>query len=67
MQLPNGQEVSGFQVIMGYVLLFWFVATFTWQWRNPTANLVTCYSYINHVVKFDKLPEFQVEHGDPIK
>lgn len=67
MLLPNGQEVSGFQVFFGYVLLFWCVACWTWQWRNPTANIMTCYNRIDHVVKFEKLPEFQVQHGDPIK
>lgn len=61
MLLPNGQEVSGFMVFWGYVMLFWFITTSVWLWRNPTANIMTCYSRFDHVIKWEKLSEFQVK------
>lgn len=40
--------------------LFFSIAILTWMVRNPTANLMTCYTRLPHVLAFDKLAEYQV-------
>ena len=48
------------RVLWGFLMLYFTICCIIWQWRNPTANPMTCLNRINHVVCFDKLPEFQV-------
>ena len=58
------QQPSGGQVIWLLVLLYWSIATFAWQWRNPTANPLTGIRYIGNVIAFDKLDDFQVPSSE---
>jgi hypothetical protein len=54
-------EVTVIRGIWALVMIYWLVSCVVWQWRNPTANPMTCLNRIDHVVCFDKMPEFQVQ------
>ena len=47
--------------IWSLILLYFAISSIVWQWRNPTANAMTCFSNFNHVIRFEKMTEFQVE------
>ncbi len=51
---------TGGDFVLMILWLYWMVACVTFQWRNPTANPLTCLSRFHHCVQFDKLAEFQV-------
>lgn len=53
-------QVKPVHPVLALIWLFLMVAFMTWQIRNPTANLMTCYTRLPHVLAFDKLAEYQV-------
>ncbi len=47
--------------VMG--LLYFGVASFTWQFRNPKANPVTTITFFSDMIQFNKLETFQANKG----
>jgi hypothetical protein len=48
-------------------LIYFMIAGIVWSYRNPTANSMTWFSQINHVLCWDKLPEFQIIDSENVK
>jgi len=47
-------------VIMFLAILYFNIASITWLCRNQTANCMTTWTRFPHVVRFEKLAEYQV-------
>jgi hypothetical protein len=47
--------------VMFWIIWLWLSITFiVWQVRNPTANVMTVWTRLPHVLSFEKLAEYQV-------
>ena len=54
------QSQLSHSILLFLIYLFLMIAQVTWMCRNPTANLMTCYTRLPHVLAFDRLAEYQV-------
>ena len=53
-------QVKPVHQVLALIWIFLMIAQLTWMCRNPTANSMTCYTRLPHVLAFDKLVEYQV-------
>ena len=53
-------EHAGAKAIFGLLWLYWAICSIIWAVRNPTANVMTVWTRLPHVVSFSRLAEYQV-------